>query len=311
MGGTTLRFRSEFRLGGALLLLLAAALTAGAPARGAAPTLKWKFSAGEALHYQMDQKAVTELKANGQSSKTTVTQTLDTTWHVQTVDASGAAEMVLSIDRMQTKIESPFGPVEYDSKSTKQPEGAIAAGVIPVYKTLIGAKFKYKISPNGELSDIQVPEGLMKSLREAGPTANAGMFSEDGLKNMIRESSLLIPETLDKPWTRQKKIPAPPIGAQTEDWTFKYEGKENDEDKIGVEVKVGLEPAADSKFDAKISSQEGKGNFYFDAKVNRVVRSHVVRKLVMVIKVMGNEVSQSQDATTDIKLVKVDPPAAK
>lgn len=304
MGGMMRRLRSAVgRWGG---LALSAALLSGGLASAAAPTLRWKFAAGEALHYQMDQKAVTELKANGQSSKTSVTQTLDTTWNVQKVDAAGVAEMVMSIDRMQTKIESPFGAVEYDSKSPKPLEGPIAAGVVPVYKALVGAKFKYKISPNGELSDIVVPEGLMKSLREAGPTANSGMFSEDGLKNMIRESGLLIPDSLDKPWTKQKKIPAPPVGTQIEDSTYKYEGKENDDDKIGVEVKVALEPAADSKFDAKINAQEGKGSFYFDAKVNRVVRSHVVRKLEMAIKVMGAEVVQSQDTTTDIKLVKVD-----
>jgi hypothetical protein len=293
----------------ALLLIAGTAL----PARAAAPSLRWKFTTGESLHYQMEQKAVTEVKANGQNIKTTVTQTLDTTWTVQSVDPSGAAAMAQSIDRLRTKIESPFGAFEYDSKSDKQPEGAVAAGIVPVLKALVGAQFKYKISPLGELSDIQVPEGLMKTLKDAGPTAaNAGMFSEDGLKNMIRESSLILPaQALDQPWTRQKKIPSPPIGTQILDLTYKYEGTDNGEAKIGTQTKVSLEPAPNSNLDVKLGAQDGKGAFYFDSKAGRVVRSSVAQKLEMIINVMNTQVTQTSDSTTEMKLVKADPPAVK
>lgn len=306
---TASRSRSARRgLGVCGAVALAAALAAPAGARAAAPTLRWKFNPGEALHYEMDQKAVREVKANGQNIKTTVTQTLETVWAVQAVDASGTAEMTQTIERLRTKVDSPFGAVEYDSKSDKQPEGAVAAGVVPVYKALVGARFRYKISPQGELSDVSVPEGLMKTLREAGPTAaSSGMFTEDGLKNMIRESSLVLPaEPLEKPWTRQKKIPTPPIGDRVEDTTYTYEGTDPAGEKVAMKIQVDLKPAPDSKFEVKLGPQEGKGTFYFDNKVGRVVRSTIVRKLEMRITVMGTQVVQSQDDTTDVKLVKVD-----
>jgi hypothetical protein len=262
----------------------------------------------------MDQKAVTEVKANGQTIKTTIAQTLDYTWAVQSVDAGGSADMVQTFDRVRTKFETPFGLVEYDSKAEKEPGGVIAAGLIPVLKALVGAKFKYKISPQGELSDIQVPESLMKTLKEAGPAAagNAGMFSEEGLKNVIRDCSLILPaESLDKPWTRQKKIASPPLGTQVFDMTYKYEGVENNEDKIGMELKVRFEPDPTSNVKAKLASQEGKGSFYFDSKVGRVVRSSMSQKVEMVIEVMANQVNQNSDSTTDIKLVKAEGGSAK
>ncbi len=197
-------------------LVMIALVAGGTTARAEAPTLRWKFSQGEVLHYQMDQKTVTELKiaAQNQDIKTTVTQIVETTWTVLSVDASGTAEMSQSIDRLRSKVEANFGTFEFDSKADKQPEGLVAGAMVPVLKAMIGQKFRYKISPQGELSDIQVPESLLKTLKETGPAAGPGMFSEDGLKNMIKESSLILPkESLDKPWTRQKKVPMPPIGS--------------------------------------------------------------------------------------------------
>ena len=313
MDGTTSRSVRRC-LGVCGAFALAVGFAAAGTARGEAPTLRWKFTPGETLHYQMEQKSVTEVKAGGQQGiKTTVTQILDTTWTVQSVDPSGTAEWTQSIDRLRSKIDSSFGTMDFDSKSEKAPEGPIASGVVPVYKALVGAKFRYKMSPRGELSDIQVSEGLVKSLKEAGPTAaNSGMLSEEGLREMIRESSLVLPDQpLDKPWTRQKKIPMPPIGTQVVDITYKYDGAENGVDKIATETKVTLEPDPKSNIDAKIGSQQGTGGFSFDGKAGRVVGSKTAQKIEMVVNVMNSQVTQSNDTTTEMKLVKAEEGAAK
>jgi Family of unknown function (DUF6263) len=310
MDGTVRRAvrRAEgFGTAGARATLVMIALVAGGTtARAEAPTLRWKFSQGEVLHYQMDQKTVTELKiaAQNQDIKTTVTQIVETTWTVLSVDASGTAEMSQSIDRLRSKVEANFGTFEFDSKADKQPEGLVAGAMVPVLKAMIGQKFRYKISPQGELSDIQVPESLLKTLKETGPAAGPGMFSEDGLKNMIKESSLILPkESLDKPWTRQKKVPMPPIGSLVLDTTHKYEGTENDQVKVVSETKASVEVDPANKIDAKIASQEGKGAFYFDAKAGRVARSTVTQKVEMVVSMGTNKVSQSTNSETEMKLV--------
>lgn len=309
MGMFTARARS--RTGWRVLAVAAAvALAPGVapgPARAAEPVLRWKFTAGEAMHYQMVQKTVTQVKGPNQDIKTTVTQTIDTTWAVLSVEkGSGTGALTQTIDQVRTRIENPFGTFEYDSKSDKAPEGPLAAAIIPTLKALVGARFQYKMTPQGELSDVQVPESLLKALKEAGGNAsNVGMFSEEGLKNMIHESSLVLPRDAekDKPWTRQTKIPSPPIGTMLLDKTYTYTGPEKDGDKITLDVKVGLEPDPKSNLDIKIAKQEGKGTFYFDSKAGRVSSSTVTEKIDMLIKVMNAEINQSTDMSTTMKLI--------
>ena len=276
-------------------------------ARADEPLLRWKFTQGEALRYQMDQKSITQLKGAEQDVKTTVTQTVDTTWAVRSVDSTGAAEISQSIDRIQTKIENNFAKFEYDSKSDKEPTGPIAGGMVPLMKALIGAKFHYKINPQGELSDIKVPESLVKVLKEAGPAGGSGggMFSEEGLKNMIQEMSLMIPKDVEKgkSWTRQTKAPSPEIGTMVVDETYTYLGHEKEGDKITLEAKTTLEPLPNPPYDIKVGSQEGKGTFFFDGTAGRVVHSNVVEKIELVIKAMNREFHQSIDMTATMKLL--------
>ncbi|MCA1686203.1 MAG: DUF6263 family protein [Planctomycetia bacterium] len=309
MGKTTTRSRTAWRaLGAAVASAVAFTLAAAtAPARAAAPALSWKFTEGDALHYQMDQKTVTQVKGPNQDIKTTVTQTIDTTWSVGSVDkGSGDATMTQTIDRVRTRIEFPFGAFDYDSKSDKAPEGPLAAGIVPTLKALVGARFQYKMSPQGELSDIQVPATLLKALKEAGPaTSNVGMSSEDGLKNMINESSLILPRDAEKgkPWNRKTRIPSPPVGTMLLDKTYTYTGTDPEGEKITLDVKVNLEPDPKSNVDIKLGNQEGKGTFHFDSKAGRVVNSTVSEKIEMVIKVMNADLNQSTDMSTTMKLL--------
>ncbi|MGE3820480.1 MAG: DUF6263 family protein [Isosphaeraceae bacterium] len=289
--------------------ILAVVASTTAASRATADELRWKFKKGEALHYEMVQKTVTEIKANGQEIKTTLGQTINSTWKVDSVAEDGTADLAQSLDRVRTKIESAFGAFEFDSDVEKVPEGPIAAGVVPLLKTLVGATFRYKMSPRGELSDIRVPEGLVQKLKEAGPTAaNVGMFSEEGLKNMILESSLNFPaEPLEigKSWSRQSKIPSPPIGTLVMNKTYRYEGPSQKGERIGLEVLIELESMPNNPIDVKLGDQNGKGFFIFDNQSGRVVESGVGEKVQMVIKVMDQELSQITDTSTAMKLLDV------
>ncbi len=292
-------------------------LAVGGPSAGAA-TMRWKFKVGENLHYAMEQKTVTTANLNGQEVKTTWNQTTNMTWSVKNVDDQGTADVTQTFDRLRSKIESAFGAFEYDSKAEKEPEGPIAAGIVPLLKALVGAQFSFKMSPQGELSDVRVPEGVAKALREAGAGAagggaGAGPFSEEGLKNMIVQSSLALPKedlTKGATWTRTTKAPTPPIGTLVIDKTYGYEGPDEQAgghvEKIGLVSKIDLEPAPDSKITAKIKSHEGKGSFDFDNDAGRVIRSHVTEKMEMVMNIMNTDVKQNIDTTTDMKLIPTD-----
>jgi hypothetical protein len=258
----------------------------------------------------MEQSTKTQMKipaqaaqGAGQDITTTVSQTMDMTWAVKSVDGSGTAVMNQTIDAIQSKISSPFATVEYDSRSGKEPEGPIAAGIVPVLKALLHKTFEYKMSPNGELRDVKVPEGLVQALKEAGPSAPAvGMFSEEGLKNMITESSLVLEP---KPsWTRPTKMPMPPVGTLTITKTYtRALGKTDGLDRITLKSEISLEPGPDPNFTVKVAEQKGTGEFLFDNEKGRVVRSHVEQHVQMDMTVQKMLMKQISDTKMEMKLL--------
>jgi hypothetical protein len=294
------------------LAILVASLVFGAGRTvSAADTLRWKFQSGETLRYTMVQEQKQGLKAMGQEFKTNLTQTVDLHWSVKSVSPDGAAEMKQTIDRVRMKVDGPGGAFEYDSETGKAPEGPVASLLAPLLKSLVGAEFVLKMNARGELSDIKVPAKLVESLRQANPAATAGgMFSEEGLKNLIGQSSLSLPQdSLDKgkTWSSPTRLPVPMLGTMVMDKTYTYQGVDPNNAalvKIGLDTKVSLEPAADSNVAVKITSHEGKGDFAFDPRAGRMVTSKVNDKMEMSLSVMGQDLQQSSESVTTMTLAK-------
>jgi Family of unknown function (DUF6263) len=282
----------------------------GRTVRGA-DVLRWKFNPGETLRYTMVQETTQGMKAMGQEFKTNLSQTVDLHWSVKTVSPEGVADMSQTIDRVRMKVDGPGGGFEFDSQAGKAPEGPAANLLAPLLKTLVGAEFTLKMNARGELSDIKVPPTLVESLRKASPAASAGgMFSEDGLKNLIGQSSLALPEASlekGKTWSNSSRLPVPMLGTMVMDKTYTYEGvdpKEASLVKIGLDTKVSLEPAADSNVAVKITSHDGKGEFAFDPQSGRMVTSRVNDKMQMSLSVMGQDLEQSSASITTMTLGK-------
>ncbi len=292
----------------ALAAILAAA--AAQPTHGA-ETLRWKFKPGETLRYTMVQQTTQGMKAMGQDLKTSLNQTVDLHWSVKDVASDGVAELSQTIDRIRTKVEGPGSSFEYDSQAGKDPEGQIASMLTPMLKALVGAEFTFKMNGRGELSEIKVPPKLIDSLRQAGPAASAGgMFSEEGMRNLISQSSLTLAEgplEKGKSWTQQAKVPVPMLGTMVMDKTYTFDGPSPKDPgllQVLLVTKVTLEPAADSNIAVKIISQNGTGEFAFDPQAGRVVSSQVNDKLQMSLSVMGQELEQSTDTITSMTLAK-------
>jgi len=295
-----------------VLSALAATLGAAAaqPTHGA-ETLRWKFKPGETLRYTMVQETTQGMKAMGQEFKTSLNQTVDLHWSVKNVASDGVAELSQTIDRVRTRVEGPGNSFEFDSQAGKDPEGQIASLLTPMLKALVGAEFTFKMNGRGELSEIKVPQKLLDSLRKAGPAANAsGMFSEEGMKNLISQSSLTLAEgplEKGKSWTQQAKVPVPMLGTMVMDKTYTFDGPSPKDPgllQILLDTKVTLEPAADSNIAVKITSQKATGEFEFDPQAGRVVSSRVNDKLQMSLSVMGQEIEQSTDTVTSMTLAK-------
>jgi hypothetical protein len=287
---------------------VAAVLAVAGPADAA--TLRWKFKAGETLHYQLEQKTSTELKnaARPLNVKTTNTQTIDTIWKVESVDPDGAARITWTIERMKTRLEAPGVSFEFDTTSEKAPEGPIAEAIVPTFKLLVGAPFRFKMTSRGELREVEVPTGLVDKLKGTSPNAAraaGGMFSEEGLKNMIRESSLDLPEddvARGKSWSRPTAMPPSPVGALVIDKTYTYEGPADGAEKLSLKVAIKLTPPTNSPVNVQLGEQQGTGTYLFDNTLGRIASSNVSERVEMVIASNDQKVEQVTETSSTVKL---------
>lgn len=306
--------------GGLVLFVLAA--IGGPPARGA--TLRWKFKAGETLHYTMDQKTVVSAKIPGVDTKSTLAQTIEMTWAVKSVDSNGQAELTQTITRIRDQVDGTVGTYTYDSKDGKEPDSLIAAAKVPVFKALLGVAVPFKMSPRGEVLEVRVPDTLVKALGELGPTATGAgaLLSEAGLKELISRASLILPEedvADGKTWTQQTKSASPTLTFIL-DSTYRNEGPARDVSpdavKISLTVKAAIQARdADGNPSAtglKIRSQKTQGTYTFDRAAGHILDSTLSESIEIgdSVKIgfgtaaVDKEVVQTNDSTTIRKLVK-------
>jgi hypothetical protein len=293
------------------LVALAGSVRAAEVQLAPAEPLRWKFKAGESIRYSMVQEISQETRDPGRALKLTMNQTVDLHWSVKSVADDGVADMTWTIDRVRAKVSGPEGGFEFDSQTGKDPEGPLGAQVGPLVKPLVGAEFSLKMNGRGEYRDVKVPPKVVESLRQAGPGASAGVVDpEEGLKNMINQANLILPETALKPgttWSKQSRSAMPMLGTMVWDRLFTFEGPDptaTELRRISMETKVSLEPAADSNVVVKITSPPSKGEFVFDPQAGRIVSSRVNENLQMSFAVQGQTSEHTSNRVTTMTLVR-------
>ncbi len=102
-----------------------------------------------------------------------------------------------------------------------------------------------------------------------------------------------------------------PLGNLILDTTFHREGTENGQEKVVSALKASFQVDPNTKIDASIASQEGKGAFFFDTKAGRMTRSTVSQKMELVAAMGANKSTQITEMSTDMKLVSGDATPAK
>jgi len=268
--------------------------------------LRWKFVQGEDLYYEMMQSMRMRTNVGGAQSGSDMTQVMNSKWHVTEVLDDGSAKIDMSIEKVVMDLEAGAMKFRFDSSQQQvDPQAQMIAGLM---RPLVGAVFKFRITPLGEIVDVVVPEGLSEKLK-ASPLAGAmgGSFSEEGLKQMTQQSSLeLPPDGLQKgqTWGDEKEI-----NGLHMDVTYKYLGTQDVEGQplhaISVDSTMELtEPPAPGA-EVEISEQSAKGTNLFDAERGRLVETKVEQKFVMDITVQDN--TFNQDVTQIIQNRLVDP----
>jgi hypothetical protein len=293
----------------ALSLAVLAATLCPAGSQAAERTLRWKFKAGDSLGCVIDQQMVQTLKIANEDVKITISQLIDLRWDVKDVSSDGVASMTQTIDKIRMKVETPQGvAIDYDTSSGKDPEGQ-AAMLTPMFKALVKQPMTYNMSSSGVITDLQLPKEMIDGFKKVpGIERMGGMFSEDGMKQMISQGALTLPaESIDvgKTWQNEAVVDQGPLGKMKSTTVYKYAGVEMHDGKEmdKIESTVTLEYPDADKAEAKVelTEQEGKGTIYFDNSIGRVSDSTAKSKMKMTVTVLGMKVDTVNDMTMTMK----------
>ncbi|MEW4569415.1 DUF6263 family protein [Tautonia sp. JC769] len=277
-----------------------ACLLLSAPS-GAAETLRWKFAQGDTHQYELNQTTVTTAMVQNQEVKTTINQTVDMAWEVDSVNDDGSARVAQTIERVRVSLDSQFASFAYDSQDDAAGEGP-AAMLKPVIDALVGSRVVLVMNTRGEVSDVEVPDEMIERLRNAGPGAQAlqNLASAEGMKGLIGQSTLILPEEeveAGASWTRNVELPTPQgVLALTNTYTLE-EAESDSAARIALSMNIDdFKVAPDSPFEMKVEEQSGTGTYTFDTSAGRLASSEVKQGLRAVISVQGQEITSVTDS---------------
>jgi hypothetical protein len=298
------------------LRLLAIAVAVGllaAPAQGQTK-LRWQFKKGQKFNYTLSQKSTTTAEAGAQKQTFTSSQVTDVVWEIRDVDSSGTADMVQTIRRIRVKAETPYGPMDFDSKGGQEPQGPAAAQASAM-RAMIDASVSMKMSPRGEISDIMLSEKMVQGLKNTQPDPAARAASEESMKKMMSQATLVLPAepiARGKTWSTSLEVPAGPLGTMVVNNTYTYEGQATENgakvEKIRVDVKVDIKTPPSAQFQAKIKSQDNRGSFAFDNASGSLKWSEITQKIQMAVSAMNQEALQGDERT--VRMERTEPEAS-
>lgn len=296
--------RTTARRLGLFGLVLSCTVLAGLAQAQDAKTLRWKFEAGEKLHYVMAQDINQKITSGDTPIEMKVNQTMDMTMSVESV-ADGVATIKQTIDRARMKMDGPQGmKIEYDSAAEKEPEG-MGKMIATAFEAVVNKPFTVKMSPRGEVIELKVPEGMQESLQKSAGGAGK-MVSEQMLKQMS-EISVLPEEAVGpgKSWNRKVEVDMPGLGKQTIENKFTYQGMEQRDGKelAKIDVQMEMKPADDKAAGPmKIQSHQGKGTIWFNNAEGQLQESEIKSTMKAQITVGTTSMSQEMDMNQKMKL---------
>jgi len=292
--------------------LAAAVLVLATASAQAQTTLRYKFKQGDTLSYGLEQKMEMKMNVGGMDITMDMKQNIAMKWKVLEVDQNGKARIAQKIDSIRMSMEAPppVGGVKYDSRDGKEPEGPIGKVLGPVFNALAGAEFTLNMDARGEISDVKLPEKLAETLQKtAGGAPGLGdMFSPEGLKRLVTQGGLVLPEKAVKrgdTWaqTNENKMP---FGMMKVTNTMTYEGPGGESgtgvQKIAVKPVVSLEPDPNAQVSMKIKATDAKGTALFDNTTGRLVEMSTTQNMQMQISAAGQDITLNIRTTTSLKL---------
>lgn len=302
MASQLLALPSRSRLCLTLVLLLPVQLASGQTADTAQGQLRWKFQPGQVYNVLMTQNMKQDMQVAGQPVHSTNNTKMTMRWIVEDVDQDGVATISQTMDRVQMEMEAPMiGKVVVDTDDETDTPGT-AAQMAGMFRPMIGAKIKQKMSSRGEILEVNIPDEVLKGFKSS-PMGQAGM-SADAIKDMTTKASPVLPPgqvEVGQTWSKQGTSRSP-VGAISIDNSFTYEGTTVKDDrllhKIGLKMKMDFEDG-ENKLGAKITvvDQDSNGTLYFDSDAGHLTGSELDQNMTMNVEVAGQKIVQKIEQT--------------
>lgn len=246
------------------LIVIVSAFSCATPACWAQKTLAWKFKRDSVTNLLIEQDTSIQMEtASGGAVAPLKTQQLqisDITWTVKEIAPDGQASIEQLVKRVQLDLKSPAGNFQIDTNNN-QPLSGIGETIAKGIRPLAGTRFVVKTKPNGEVSEVLIPDDVLKNLNE---------LSVAGLREIAANGTLKFPEKaidVGESWPAQFELEMPPFGKLIVSTTYQYLGEETvggrllDRIKATTAVKVA---DAVGNSGLKMKSQESGGIIWFD-----------------------------------------------
>jgi hypothetical protein len=293
----------------------------GVPAFGQEVKLEWKFEKGKTFYQEVTTNTKQDMKVMGMDITQNQEQTFIFSW---TVKDKTDKEVTLAQKIEAVKMKIDIGGNKIDFDSTK--DAGAGNPLSDFFKALVGAEFTLTLDPKTlEVKDIkgtkEFVDKLVKANQQMEPLLKQ-ILSDKALKQMAEPTFSAIqqgkPVKKGDTWKRTSTLDMGPIGKYETTFTYKYEGKEKDLDKISVETTLTYTTPAEGAGglpfkikSADLKSKDGKGIVLFDNTKGRLASSEMELKLEGKLSIdiggMTTEVELKQTQKTNVKTMDESP----
>ena len=129
----------------------------------------------------------------GQEIKVSQLSTMGLNNEVLNVDANGIISLKMVYTTMKMKMDTPAGPIEYDSTKPEQDVNRPQAKMmIGMYSAMLGQELIMKINPKGKVVGIEGYDAMMDKMAQkmGALDPNAIKAMKDMLKNFMNENKI-------------------------------------------------------------------------------------------------------------------------
>lgn len=270
-------------------------------------TLQWKFRSQENIRYNVVQNMKTSMKIGDNNVNQTMNQSMDMSWKILSVAASGDTVMNQVVDRIRMKSEGgPAGLLEFDTASEKKPDNPLIASMGETFQKIVNKPFTVTMKPDGQIDNVTVPPELIEAIRQSS-AGNAAALNEDSLKQMMKQSAVTLPGGPVVPnntWTSQQSIQLP-FGNMQINSTMTFAGKDAMGNAlINVVPKITVTPKEGAPVKMTLTNSDGRGQVTFNIIQGRVSKSRLDLTMSMKIETAnGQTFDQTIQQATEMTLV--------